>query len=295
MNFKNQLREYPYAVVATYSYDAGSIKIFRTKKSAREFIRKTMKEKIKNEKEMGYSTMSEDDEDVPQTYDFTYAHEDGNDFFELKEIDDMGNRLYSKWELIDNFDVGEPDEASALIQIHKTVYYERGMTHNDFPRIYDSAADALDVCIKEANEYCQKQGCGVTICDENIPNWAIHNCVVKIENSISVVYNIVPARIKKGEKLFEIWQMKDGPTLNGFKYNIANSSGRVKMDNYNLVYKALLGNESLNSLFYRFNVDPPEDYKAPSLSVYDVIVITDGTTSEANFVEPIGFKEIEFV
>lgn len=294
---KEQLREYPYAVVATYSYDAGSIKMFRTKKSAREFIRKTMKEKIKNEKEMGYSTMSEDDEDVPQTYDFTYARENGNDFFELKEIDEMGNRFYSKWELFDDFEVAEPDEASALVQIRKTVYYESGNARacNDFPRIYDSAADALNVCIRKANEYCRKRGCGIAICDETIPDGSTHDCVIRIGDSVFAAYDIVPAHVEKGEKLFEIWQMKDEPALKGFKYDIANSSGRVKMGNYNLVYKAPLGNENLNSLFYRFNVNHPEDYEAPSLSVSDVIVITDGRTSEANFVEPVGFKEIEFV
>lgn len=300
---KEQLREYPYAVVATCSYDAGSIKMFRTKKSARKFIRKTMEEEIQNKKEIGYSTMSEDDEDIPETYAFTYANEDGNDFFELKEIDEMGNRFYSKWELFDDFEVAEPDEAPALFQIRKTVYfyYEQGKGDvracDDLPRIYDSAADALNACIKKANEYCRKRGCGIAICDETAPDGATHDCVVKIGDSVSAAYDIVPAHVEKGE-LFELWQMKDDPELHGyrfFKYDIANSEGHVKRDNYKLVYKAFLGNESLNGIFYRFNMDLPKDYEAASLSVSDVIVITDGTTSKANFVEPMGFKEIEFV
>ena len=68
----------------------------------------------------------------------------------------------------------------------------------------------------------------------------------------------------------------------------------VFRDNYELVYSgALLPGESQDSLWEKFNLHHPADYKGRSMSVSDVVVISrDGEQKKAYYVDGIGFKKL---
>jgi len=68
----------------------------------------------------------------------------------------------------------------------------------------------------------------------------------------------------------------------------------VYWDNYELVYSgALLPGESQDSLWEKFNINHPADYKGRSMSVSDVVVISrEGEQKKAYYVDGIGFKEL---
>jgi hypothetical protein len=51
--------------------------------------------------------------------------------------------------------------------------------------------------------------------------------------------------------------------------------------------------ETLENLFYKFNMERPEDFKGHSLSVSDVIVIRERGKSTAYYVDSLGFKQLD--
>ena len=64
-------------------------------------------------------------------------------------------------------------------------------------------------------------------------------------------------------------------------------------DEYNLIYSGiLLPQETLDSLFERFNLNHLEDYTGHSLSVSDVILLNRDGQVQAYFVDSLGFSEL---
>ena len=64
--------------------------------------------------------------------------------------------------------------------------------------------------------------------------------------------------------------------------------------NYDLVYSGhMRPNETLESLFYKFNMKHPEDFQGHSLSVSDVVVIKERGKSTAHYVDSFGFKQVD--
>ena len=47
------------------------------------------------------------------------------------------------------------------------------------------------------------------------------------------------------------------------------------------------------SIFERFNIDRPEDFRGHSLSVSDIIVLNDGEKVTAHFVDSISFEQLD--
>ncbi len=67
----------------------------------------------------------------------------------------------------------------------------------------------------------------------------------------------------------------------------------VKAIDYNLVYGGLLKDEmDLDTLYSRFNTDPPEGFFGRSMSVSDVVILNRGDTCQAWFVDNIGFTPL---
>lgn len=58
------------------------------------------------------------------------------------------------------------------------------------------------------------------------------------------------------------------------------------------VYHDEYHNESLDDIYYRFNIEIPEDYHGHSLSVSDVIVLHTTAGIAAYYVDSFGFKEL---
>lgn len=67
---------------------------------------------------------------------------------------------------------------------------------------------------------------------------------------------------------------------------------------YIYVYRALTSGKKdeqiLENIFQTHNIDHPKDYFARSLSVSDIIVLDDGGEKRAYYVQPMGFKQIEY-
>ena len=67
----------------------------------------------------------------------------------------------------------------------------------------------------------------------------------------------------------------------------------VARADYDLIYTApLTEKDTLDSIYERFNIQRPADFTGHSLSVSDVVVLNDGSTVKAYYVDSIGFVEL---
>ena len=74
------------------------------------------------------------------------------------------------------------------------------------------------------------------------------------------------------------------------------NSEKVNAEIYDKVYEGDVDAQDLEDVYRIFNVDHPDDYKGRSLSVSDVVEITDSEKEHPGFYycDSIGFKEIDF-
>ena len=71
---------------------------------------------------------------------------------------------------------------------------------------------------------------------------------------------------------------------------IRNNGLSVKPENYELVYTApLTEQDSLESIYTRFNIDHPADFKGHSLSVSDIVVLHQDGKDTAHYCDRFGF------
>jgi len=80
---------------------------------------------------------------------------------------------------------------------------------------------------------------------------------------------------------------------------LCKSPKEIQPGNYNLIYMGELSDiqgqtqsQRLNSLFEKFNIDHPADYKGHSLSVSDVVVLHEDGKNSTHFVDSYGFTEL---
>ena len=71
-------------------------------------------------------------------------------------------------------------------------------------------------------------------------------------------------------------------------------SGEPSKNNYDVVFDGELETNDLESIYTKFNMDHPSDFKGHSLSISDVVELYDDNSSEFHYVDQFGFKEIEF-
>lgn len=98
---------------------------------------------------------------------------------------------------------------------------------------------------------------------------------------------------------YEIFQLKSGDEMHDIRFepleSLAKRGGKPDYANYEKVYEGnaadLSGDlgEKLESLYEKFNLDHPEDFKGHSLSVSDVVVLED----KAYYVDEVGYKLLE--
>ena len=116
-------------------------------------------------------------------------------------------------------------------------------------------------------------------------------------------------RLSKGEKLggplveisplksVRIWQLKTDSDLElrfrGYD-EVLNVSGEPSKNNYDVVFDGELETNDLESIYTKFNIDHPSDFKGHSLSISDVVELYDESSSEFHYVDQFGFKAIEF-
>lgn len=76
---------------------------------------------------------------------------------------------------------------------------------------------------------------------------------------------------------------------------ISVSNGRVPAELYDCVFAGEVSAQTLEDIFYVFNMEHPSGYKWRSLSVSDVVeIFLASGGSEFYYCEPIGFKRIRF-
>lgn len=98
---------------------------------------------------------------------------------------------------------------------------------------------------------------------------------------------------------YEIYQIPIGSENRDKKFvsmdEVMKSAGEISRDDYALVYTSpLKDGDTLDSLYEKFNIDPPTDYAGHSMSVSDVVVLHQNHEDKAYYVDSMGFKEIPF-
>ncbi len=100
------------------------------------------------------------------------------------------------------------------------------------------------------------------------------------------------------QRQYSIYQLKRSDNLHGIRfesYEYLQKNGiNCDIRNYDLVYSGDMKlNETLEDLFYKFNMEHPKDFKGHSLSVSDVVVVKERGKSTAHYVDSIGFKQVD--
>ena len=105
------------------------------------------------------------------------------------------------------------------------------------------------------------------------------------------------AEAKKNLDTYELYQLKSGPEnhyLRFESYKRLQAEGlTVNRANYDKVYSGTLAaGETLDSIYERFNLYHPADFRGHSLSVSDVIVLHKDGQDQAFYVDSFGFKQV---
>lgn len=99
------------------------------------------------------------------------------------------------------------------------------------------------------------------------------------------------------EERYAIYQIKDNSEERGYRFmglDFVTSHGMaVDAADYDFIYGGhLSGEETLDSLYEKFNLNHPAGYKGHSLSVSDVVVMQRDGQTKAYYVDSFGFKEL---
>lgn len=126
---------------------------------------------------------------------------------------------------------------------------------------------------------------------------------VKMNGSL-VVLPVADAEIEKTHEqenmtdaTYSIYQLKRDENMRDYSFASMDELKRkgltVNPDNYEKVYEAPKTSEdTLDSIYYRFNMEHPADFRGHSLSVSDVIVFHENGVDTAHYVDSYGFTAI---
>ena len=103
--------------------------------------------------------------------------------------------------------------------------------------------------------------------------------------------------LNSGEKQFGIYQITACDPEHDYRFMaldfVKKKGMTVARADYDLIYTApLTEKDTLDSIYERFNIQRPADFTGHSLSVSDVVVLNDGNTVKAYYVDSIGFAEL---
>lgn len=99
------------------------------------------------------------------------------------------------------------------------------------------------------------------------------------------------------EKQFGIYQITARDSEHDYRFMnldfVKRHGLEVNRADYELVYTApLTEKDTLEAIYERFNIQRPADFTGHSLSVSDVVVLNDGKSIKACYVDSIGFAEL---
>ena len=107
----------------------------------------------------------------------------------------------------------------------------------------------------------------------------------------------VPVEPKKQIGTFEIFQLKDNKETRYMHFSSLESLTKqgkaVSQSNYDQMYFGkLFKGDTLDSIYERFNLYRPHDFRGHSLSVSDVVVLHQNGQDHAFYVDSVGFKQV---
>ncbi len=96
---------------------------------------------------------------------------------------------------------------------------------------------------------------------------------------------------------FDIYQLKNNETTRDLRFErmefLKKKGITVDKENYDLIYNAPLDKkDTLDSIYERFNLYHPADFRGHSLSVSDVVVFHKDGVDTAYYVDSYGFTEV---
>jgi ribosomal protein S17E len=112
--------------------------------------------------------------------------------------------------------------------------------------------------------------------------------------------------LAQSEPIYTIYQLKDNPELDDRRFEstaslmrmgiLKDNYAEVKPEHYKIMYSGKLSemegesqSAKLESIFEKFNLNRPEDFKGHSLSVSDIVVLKQEGKTTAHFVDSFGF------
>lgn len=100
-----------------------------------------------------------------------------------------------------------------------------------------------------------------------------------------------------GIDTYSIYQLKDSADTRDCRfeslYRLEQRGVSIEREHYHLVYAGkLTGEDTLEGLYQKINLDHPEDFKGHSLSVSDVVVFCENGKETAHYCDSFGFQEV---
>ena len=97
---------------------------------------------------------------------------------------------------------------------------------------------------------------------------------------------------------YDIFQLKNDDSTHELRFEglrrLAKMGAKVQRENYDLIYNAPLGEkDTLDSIYEKFNLYHPEDFRGHSLSVSDIVVFHKDGVDTAYYVDSFGFQEVK--
>jgi hypothetical protein len=100
-----------------------------------------------------------------------------------------------------------------------------------------------------------------------------------------------------GEKTYRVYQLKHGDEYRDIRFTgldeLKKAGQSVNPQNYDFVYSGALRGKSLDELYQMFNFSHPSDFRGHSMSISDVVVISDGKMETAHYVDRVGFATLD--
>lgn len=108
------------------------------------------------------------------------------------------------------------------------------------------------------------------------------------------VLEAVHEQESEADATYSIYQLKHGEDMRDYSFASMSELDKlglsVNPDNYEKVYEApKTAEDTLDSIYYRFNMEHPADFRGHSLSVSDVIVFHENGVDTAHYVDSYGF------
>ena len=103
---------------------------------------------------------------------------------------------------------------------------------------------------------------------------------------------------KYPKRLFMIYQLKDGDSTRNLRFESLEQIKKDKqlpvIENYNLVYSApMKADTTLESLYTEFNINRPVDFAGHSLSISDIVVLSDKGKNTACYLDSVGWEKMD--